>query len=358
MFDRLEDLLIRYEELMSELSEPDVANNPERFRKLMKEQSDLTPIVEAYKEYKQCKQNIEDSLAMLDEETDEEMKELAKEELNDSKARVEELEQKLKILLLPKDPNDDKNVIVEIRAGAGGDEAALFAAEIYRMYVHYAESRRWKVETMECEEIGIGGMKSVTFMITGQGAYSVMKYESGVHRVQRVPETESGGRIHTSTITVAVMPEAEEVDVQIDEKDIRIDVMRASGNGGQCVNTTDSAVRLTHYPTGIVIYSQTEKSQLQNKEKAFRLLRSKLYDLELERRQNEESEARRSQIGTGDRSEKIRTYNFPQGRVTEHRIKLTLYKIDSVMDGDLDELIDSLIAADQAAKLAKLNEEI
>ena len=356
MFDRLEDLLIRYEELMSELSEPDVANNPERFRKLMKEQSDLTPIVEAYKEYKQCKQNIEDSLAMLDEETDEEMKELAKEELNDSKARVEELEQKLKILLLPKDPNDDKNVIVEIRAGAGGDEAALFAAEIYRMYVHYAESRRWKVETMECEEIGIGGMKSVTFMITGQGAYSVMKYESGVHRVQRVPETESGGRIHTSTITVAVMPEAEEVDVQIDEKDIRIDVMRASGNGGQCVNTTDSAVRLTHYPTGIVIYSQTEKSQLQNKEKAFALLRAKLYDIECQKAHDAEAEARRSQIGTGDRSEKIRTYNFPQSRVTDHRIKLTLHKLDSIMNGDLDELIDSLTAADQAAKLAKMNE--
>lgn len=356
MFDRLEDLLIRYEELMSELSEPDVANNPERFRKLMKEQSDLTPIVEAYKEYKQCKQNIEDSLAMLDEETDEEMKELAKEELNDSKARVEELEQKLKILLLPKDPNDDKNVIVEIRAGAGGDEAALFAAEIYRMYVHYAEGRRWKVETMECEEIGIGGMKSVTFMITGQGAYSVMKYESGVHRVQRVPETESGGRIHTSTITVAVMPEAEEVDVQIDEKDIRIDVMRASGNGGQCVNTTDSAVRLTHYPTGIVIYSQTEKSQLQNKEKAFALLRAKLYDIECQKAHDAEAEARRSQIGTGDRSEKIRTYNFPQGRVTDHRINLTLYKLDKIMNGDIQEILDALIAADQAVKLAKMNE--
>ena len=356
MFDRLEDLLIRYEELMSELSEPDVANNPERFRKLMKEQSDLTPIVEAYKEYKQCKQNIEDSLAMLDEETDEEMKELAKEELNDSKARVEELEQKLKILLLPKDPNDDKNVIVEIRAGAGGDEAALFAAEIYRMYVHYAESRRWKVETMECEEIGIGGMKSVTFMITGQGAYSVMKCESGVHHVQRVPETESGGRIHTSTITVAVMPEAEEVDVQIDEKDIRIDVMRASGNGGQCVNTTDSAVRLTHYPTGIVIYSQTEKSQLQNKEKAFALLRAKLYDMECQKAHDAEAEARRSQIGTGDRSEKIRTYNFPQGRVTDHRINLTLYKLDKIMNGDIQEILDALIAADQAAKLAKMNE--
>ena len=356
MFDRLEDLLIRYEELMSELSEPDVANNPERFRKLMKEQSDLTPIVEAYKEYKQCKQNIEDSHAMLDEETDEEMKELAKEELNDSKARVEELEQKLKILLLPKDPNDDKNVIVEIRAGAGGDEAALFAAEIYRMYVHYAESRRWKVETMEGEEIGIGGMKSVTFMITGQGAYSVMKYESGVHRVQRVPETESGGRIHTSTITVAVMPEAEEVDVQIDEKDIRIDVMRASGNGGQCVNTTDSAVRLTHYPTGIVIYSQTEKSQLQNKEKAFALLRAKLYDIECQKAHDAEAEARRSQIGTGDRSEKIRTYNFPQGRVTDHRINLTLYKLDKIMNGDIQEILDALIAADPAAKLAKMNE--
>lgn len=357
MFDRLEDILLRFEEIMNQLSEPDVANDTNRFRRLMKEQSDLAPIVESYQEYKQAKQNIEDSLAMLEEENDEELRELAKEELNDSKARVEELEKKLKILLLPKDPNDDKNVIVEIRAGAGGDEAALFAAEIYRMYVHFAEGHRWKVELVECEEIGIGGMKNVTFMITGQGAYSVMKYESGVHRVQRVPETESGGRIHTSTITVAVMPEAEEVDVVIDEKDIRIDVMRASGNGGQCVNTTDSAVRLTHYPTGIVIYSQTEKSQLQNKDKAFALLRAKLYDIECQKQHDAEAEARRSQIGTGDRSEKIRTYNFPQGRVTDHRINLTLYKLDKVMNGDIQEIVDACIAADQAAKLSSFEDK-
>ena len=358
MFGKLEDLLIRLEEILSELQEPDVANDQNRFRKLMKEQNDLTPIVEAYNEYKECKQAIEDSLEMLEEESDEEMRELAKEELNDNKKRVEELEQELKILLLPKDPNDEKNVIVEIRAGAGGDEAALFAAEIYRMYMHYAESQRWKVELVECEEIGIGGMKNVTFMIDGKGAYSKMKYESGVHRVQRVPETESGGRIHTSTITVAVMPEAEDVDIQIDEKDIRIDVMRASGNGGQCVNTTDSAVRLTHYPTGIVIYSQTEKSQLQNKDKAFALLRAKLYDLECQKRHDAEAEARKSQIGTGDRSEKIRTYNFPQGRVTDHRIGLTLYKLDKIMNGDIQEIIDACIAADQAAKLANMNEEM
>ena len=358
MFDKLEDLLIRFEELMSELSEPDVANNPERFRKLMKEQSDLAPIVEAYQEYKNCKQNVEESLMILEEESDEEMRELAKEELNESKARIEELEQELKILLLPKDPNDDKNVIVEIRAGAGGDEAALFAAEIYRMYVHYAEKQRWKVELINVDEIGIGGMKEVQFTISGQGAYSKMKYESGVHRVQRVPETESGGRIHTSTISVAVMPEVDDdIDIVIEDKDIRIDVMRASGNGGQCVNTTDSAVRLTHYPSGIVVYSQTEKSQIQNKAKAFALLKSKLYDIEQQQRHDAEAEMRRSQIGTGDRSEKIRTYNFPQGRVTDHRIKLTLYKLDAIMNGDLDEIIDSLIAADQAAKLSSMQEE-
>lgn len=358
MFDRLEDLLIRYEEVMGELQEPDVANDTDRFRRLMKEQSDLAPIVEAYKEYKQCRQDVEDSLAMLEEESDEELRDLAKEELNGAKARIEELEREMKILLLPKDPNDDKNIILEIRAGAGGDEAALFASELYRMYVSYAESRRWKVELVSLNENGIGGFKEVVAMIIGKGAYSLMKYESGVHRVQRVPETESGGRIHTSTATVAVMPEAEDVDVQIDMNDCRIDVMRASGNGGQCVNTTDSAVRLTHIPTGIVIYSQTEKSQLQNKEKAFRLLRSKLYDIEMEKKMSAEAAQRRSQIGTGDRSEKIRTYNFPQGRVTEHRIKLTLYKIDSVMNGDIQELLDSLIAADQAAKLAKMNENV
>ena len=356
MFDNLEDIVVHYDEIMAELASGDVANDQNRFRKLMKEQSDLAPLVETYREYKKAKQLQVDALEML-EMNDEEMREMAKEELAEGKRLEEELSEKLKILLLPKDPNDDKNIMLEVRAGAGGDEAALFAMQLYRMYTHYTESQNWKVEMIDVNENGIGGYKEVVAMVSGKGAYSKLKYESGVHRVQRVPETESGGRIHTSTASVAVMPEAEEVDVQIDMNDVRIDVMRASGNGGQCVNTTDSAVRLTHYPTGIVIYSQTEKSQLQNKEKAFALLRSKLYEIELEKKQSAEAADRRSQIGTGDRSEKIRTYNFPQGRVTDHRINLTLYKLDKIMNGDIQELIDGCIAADQAAKLAKLNEQ-
>ena len=354
MFDRLEELVDKLDTINNQLTDPDVVTDQNKFRKLMKEQSDLVPIVDKYKEYKDAKTTIEDSLEILEEENDEELREMAKEEMNDAKSRLETIEQELKILLLPKDPNDSKNVIVEIRAGAGGDEAALFAYELYRMYV---DQFKWKVELMSVNENGIGGFKEAVFMITGDGAYSKMKYESGVHRVQRIPKTESGGRIHTSTVTVAVMPEAEEVDVEINDNDIRIDVMRASGNGGQCVNTTDSAVRLTHIPTGIVIYSQTEKSQLQNKAKAFALLRSKLYDMELQKQHDAEAADRKSQIGTGDRSEKIRTYNFPEGRVTDHRIKLTLYKLDQIMNGDLNELIDSLIAADQTAKLAQVNEE-
>lgn len=356
MFDKLEDLLIKYREIEQELMDPNVVNDQQRYRKLMIEQAEMAPLVEKYNEYKETKVAMDDSLTMLSEESDEELLEMAKEELNDCKQRIVLLEEDLRILLLPKDPNDDKNVIVEIRGGAGGDEAALFAAELYRMYVRYAERNHWKIDMMNLNENGIGGFKEVIFMINGKGAYSKLKYESGVHRVQRVPVTESGGRIHTSTSTVAIMPEAEDVDVDLDMNDCRIDVFRSSGNGGQSVNTTDSAVRLTHIPTGIVISCQDEKSQLKNKDKAIKILRSKLYELEQEKLQSAESEARKSQIGTGDRSEKIRTYNFPQGRITDHRIKLTLHQIDAIMDGDLEELIGSLIAADQAAKLSKMEE--
>ncbi|MEG1458678.1 MAG: peptide chain release factor 1 [Acetivibrio sp.] len=354
MFDKLEDILIRFEELLNELSEPSCINNQERFRKLMKEQTDLSPVVDKYREYKAAKEGIEDSLAILEEENDEEMRELAKEELNTCKASLVQIENDLKILLLPQDPNDEKNVIVEIRGGAGGDEAALFAAELFRMYSRFAERHRWKVDTMNLNENGIGGFKEVVFMIDGSGAYSQLKYESGVHRVQRIPVTESGGRIHTSTATVAIMPEAEEVDVQLDMNDCKFDVFRASGNGGQCVNTTDSAVRLTHIPTGIVISCQDEKSQLKNKDKALKVLRSKLFELEQQKAHDAEAESRKSQVGTGDRSEKIRTYNFPQGRVTDHRIKFTSHRLEDILDGDLSEVIDSLIAADQAAKLANM----
>ena len=358
MFDRLEDILVRYREIEKELLDPNVVNDQKRFRSLMKEQSDLSEIVEKYLEYKENQKVIEDSIAMLDEESDEEIRELAREELNESKQKTSVIEEELKILLLPKDPNDDKNVIVEIRGGAGGDEAALFAAQLYRMYVMYAERNRWKIDMMNMNENGIGGFKEVIFMINGKGAYSKLKYESGVHRVQRVPVTESGGRIHTSTATVAIMPEADEVDIEIDLGDCKFDVFRSSGNGGQSVNTTDSAVRLTHVPTGIVISCQDEKSQLKNKDKAIKILRSRLYEIEMEKNQNAEAESRKSQIGTGDRSEKIRTYNFPQGRVTDHRIKLTLHQLENVLNGDLDEIIDSLIAADQAAKLSRMQEEV
>lgn len=357
MFENLVDLEKRYNDITEQLTDANVVNDQHKFRSLMKEQNDLLPIVEAYKEYRDRQSAIVESLEMLEEEKDPEMREMLKEELNDAKSAVADLEEKIKILLLPKDPNDDKNVIVEIRAGAGGDEAALFAAELYRMYNKYAETNRWKTELISFNENGIGGFKEVVFSINGKGAYSKLKYESGVHRVQRVPETESGGRIHTSTVTVAIMPEAEDLDIQINDNDIRVDVFRASGNGGQCVNTTDSAVRLTHIPSGIVVSCQDEKSQIKNKEKAMKVLRSRIFAMEEEKKAKEEADARRSQIGTGDRSEKIRTYNFPQGRVTDHRIKLTLHRIDAIMEGDIQELLDHISAADQAAKLSKMQEE-
>ncbi|MCI8308469.1 MAG: peptide chain release factor 1 [Lachnospiraceae bacterium] len=357
MFENLEEVLLHYDEVIHELSEPDVLNNQEKYRSLMKEQTDLEPVVEKYKEYKEVKAGIEDSLLLLEEEKDEDMRELAKEELSECRGRIEQIEHDLRILMLPKDPNDDKNVIVEIRGGAGGDEAALFAANLFRMYSRYAERNNWKIDMINSNENGIGGFKEVVFMIDGDGAYSKLKYESGVHRVQRIPVTESGGRIHTSTATVAIMPEAEEVDVTIDMNDCKFDVFRASGNGGQCVNTTDSAVRLTHLPTGIVISCQDEKSQLKNKDKALKVLRSRLYELECAKAHDAEAEARRSQVGTGDRSEKIRTYNYPQSRVTDHRIKLTSHRLDEIMDGELGEIIQSLTAADQAAKLSRLNED-
>ena len=351
MFDKLDDILIHYEELMRMLGDPDVTQDTKRFTKLMKEQADLAPIVEAYKQYKQAKQDVEDSLAMLEEESDEEMREMAKEELADAKKRIEDLEHELKILLLPKDPNDDKNVIVEIRAGVGGEEAALFAHSLYRMYSMFAEANHWKTEVDSVSETELGGVKEISFTIEGDGAYSRLKFESGVHRVQRVPETESGGRVHTSTVTVAVLPEMETADVQINPADIEMQVFRSSGAGGQHVNKTSSAVRLIHKPTGTVVECQQERSQFQNRDKAMRILASRLYEAEQEKISSEYTAQRRSQVGSGMRNERIRTYNFPQGRVTDHRIGLTLYKIDNIMNGDLNEVIDALAAADQAERL-------
>lgn len=351
MFDRLKEIVQKHEELSMQVNDPDMISNQEQWRKLMKDYSDMTPIVEKYKEYEFLNEAIKEELEMLNEKLDDDFRELVKEELAENKQRLEEVKQEMKLLLLPKDPNDEKNVIVEIRGGAGGDEAALFAGDLFRMYSRYAERQRWKTEIMNTNESDLGGFKEISFMIEGKGAYSRLKYESGVHRVQRIPSTESGGRIHTSTVTVAVLPEAEEVDVDLNMNDVRIDVFRSSGNGGQCVNTTDSAVRVTHIPTGMVVSCQNEKSQIKNKAQALKVLYARLYEMEQAKHDAEISADRKSQVGTGDRSERIRTYNFPQGRVTDHRIGLTLHRLDSIIDGDLDEIMDTLITTDQAAKL-------
>ena len=351
MFDKLDFIEERYNDLTEKISDPDVLADRERWSKLIKEHSDMTPIVEKYKEYKNLKLTVEEAKAILDDPESKELHELAKSEISEAEEKIGTCADELKILLLPKDPNDDKNVIMEIRAGAGGDEAALFAASLFRMYSMYAESRRWKIDIMNTSETGIGGYKEISFMIIGQGAYSRLKYESGVHRVQRVPDTESQGRIHTSTVTVAVLPEIDQVEVDIDPNDLRIDVFRAGGPGGQCVNTTDSAVRITHIPTGLVVSCQDEKSQHKNKDKGMKILRARLYEL-MESEQHEKvASERKSQVGTGDRSERIRTYNFPQGRVSDHRIGLTLHKIDAIMNGDLDELLDALTVHYQREKL-------
>lgn len=351
MFDRLAEIERRYMDLAEQVNDPDVIADQAQWRRLMKEYSDLTPIVEKYREYRKTKEALAEGTELLGEKLEEDFRELVKEELAQNKERLETLQREITLLLLPKDPNDEKNVIMEIRGGAGGDEAALFAGDLFRMYARYAERHRWKIELMNASESDLGGFKEVSFMITGKGAYSRLKYESGVHRVQRIPTTESGGRIHTSTVTVAVLPEAEEVDVHIDMNDVRVDVFRASGNGGQCVNTTDSAVRMTHLPTGIVVSCQNEKSQLKNKEQALKVLYARVYERERQAHDAAISADRRAQVGTGDRSERIRTYNFPQGRVTDHRISLTLHKIDSILDGELDEVMDALITTEQMAKL-------
>lgn len=350
MFDKLDFITEKYEELSQKVSDPDIINNQPVWQKYVKEMGEMEPIVKKYKEYKKAKNDLAEAKEML-EEGDEEMRELAKMEISELDEKIKVMEEELKVLLLPKDPNDEKNVILEIRAGTGGEEAALFGADLLRMYMRYAERRHWKTELMEVNDTGLGGIKEAVILIKGKGAYSRLKYESGAHRVQRVPETESSGRIHTSAATVAVLPEVDDVEVDLNPNDVRVDVYRASGNGGQCVNTTDSAVRLTHEPTGLVVTCQDEKSQIKNKEKAFKVLKSRLYDLKMQEQNKEIADQRKSQVGSGDRSERIRTYNFPQGRVSDHRIGMTLYKLDNFLDGDIDEIIDGLITNDQAEKM-------
>lgn len=351
MLDKLEFIEEKYEDLSYKISDPEVISDQSLWQKLMKEHANLEPIVEKFKEYKSVLKDIEDSESMLEEKPDKDFEEMVRLELLALQEKKEGLEEELKILLIPKDPNDEKNVIVEIRGAAGGEEAALFAGDLFRMYLRYAERMGWKTEMLSSNATDIGGYKEVIFGIEGKGAYSRLKYESGAHRVQRIPTTEAGGRIHTSTSTVAVLPEAEDVDVEINMNDLKIDVYRSSGHGGQSVNTTDSAVRVTHIPTGFVVTCQDEKSQLKNKEKAIKVLKSRLLELEISRHNAEIANDRKSQVGTGDRSERIRTYNFPQGRVTDHRIGMTIYQLDSFMDGDLDEMIDALITSAQADKL-------
>lgn len=357
MFDRLQAVEDRYESLNELLSDPEIVNNPKKLREYSKEQSDLQETVQTYREYKEAKQQYQEAKAMLEDKLDADMREMVKEEISELSEQIEGLEAQLKILLIPKDPNDDKNVIFEIRGAAGGDEAALFAGTLYRMYSRYADSQGWKTEVIDANPTGLGGFKEIIFMINGAGAFSKLKFENGAHRVQRVPETESGGRIHTSTATVACLPEAEEVEVEIHDKDIRFDAFASSGAGGQSVNTTMSAVRLTHIPTGIVVSCQDEKSQHKNKDKAMKVLRARVYDKFLQEAQAEYDQVRKSAVGTGDRSERIRTYNFPQNRVTDHRIGLTIQKLDQILEGRLDDVIDALIMEDQSSKLQAASDE-